>query len=133
MLEYLAALVILGHGLGHTIGFAASWSNIETGLPDRPWALGGDVRMKSATGKAFGLVFLLAAALFVIAAALAVMESHDWRAFALAGSLASAAAILPWWNSVIVGVKMGFALDLAIILVLLLPGGEAFVDFFGLP
>lgn len=133
MLEYIAALVLLGHGLGHTIGFAASWSNIQTGLPDEPWILGGDVRMKSATGKAFGLVFLLATVLFVIAAALSLAGGQDWRTFALAGSLASAAAILPWWNSVIVGVKLGFVLDVAIVLVLLIPGGEAFVDFFGLP
>lgn len=133
MLEYLAALVLLGHGLGHTIGFAASWSNIETGLPDRPWLLGGDVRMKSPAGKAFGLLFLVAAALFVISAALAAMGSTDWRAFALSGSAVSAIAILPWWNSVIAGVKLGFLLDAAIVLVLLVPGGESFVEFFNLP
>lgn len=133
MLETIAALVLLGHGLGHTTGAAGAWSTLETGFSDRPWVFGGDVRLDSPVGKAFGLVFLLTTALFVISSAEAFMGSDLWRTFALAGSVASIACVVPWWNTVILGARLGVFLDLAVILVLLVPGGEAFVDFFGLP
>lgn len=133
MLEIIAALVLLGHGLGHTTGLAGSWSDIETGFSDKPWVFGGDVPLKSPLGKVFGLVFLLATLLFVASSIAALSGSDLWRDLALAGSFASVACMVPWWNTVILGARLGVLLDIAIILVLLVPGGEALVDFFGLP
>lgn len=133
MLEVLASLVILGHGLGHTTGLAAAWSSMPTGFSERPWVFGGDVRLSSPVGKAFGLVFLLATILFVISAGAAFAGSEMWRTFAVAGSVASIACMVPWWNTVLFGARLGVLLDVAILLVLLVPGGEGFVDFFGLP
>ena len=133
MLETLAALVLLGHGLGHTTGLGGAWSNMETGFSDKPWILGGDVRLQSRVGKVFGLIFLIATILFVISSVAAFTGSESWRTFALAGSAASITCMVPWWNTVIFGAKLGVLLDIAIILVLLVPGGESFVDFFGLP
>lgn len=133
VLETLASLVLLGHGLGHTTGIAGAWSKIETGFSDKPWVFGGDVRLGSPAGKAFGLIFLITTILFVISAAAAFTGSDQWRVFALVGSVTSIACIVPWWNTVLFGAKLGVLLDVAIILVLLVPGGEGFVDFFGLP
>jgi hypothetical protein len=133
VLDTLAALVLLGHGLGHTTGIAGSWSTVETGFSEKPWVLGGDVRLRSPVGKLFGLVFLLTTVLFVISSVYAFTGSDQWRTFALAGSVASIACVVPWWNTVIFGAKLGVLLDFAIILVLLIPGGEGFIDFFGLP
>ncbi|HIJ16225.1 MAG TPA: hypothetical protein HA364_00385 [Thermoplasmata archaeon] len=133
VLETLAALVLLGHGLGHTTGLAGAWSNIETGFSDKPWIFGENMRLRSPIGKVFGLVFLTAAMLFVISSVAAFTGSESWRTFALAGSIASIACMVPWWNTVIFGARLGVLLDIAIILVLIVPGGEPFVDFFGLP
>jgi len=133
VLEFFAALVILGHGLGHMTGLAASWSNIPTGFSDKPWMFGGDVRMSSAVGKAFGIVFLIATVLFIISSVAAFSGSDLWRTFAILGSAASIACVVPWWNTVIFGARLGVLLDLAMILILTVPGGEGFVDFFGLP
>ena len=133
MLETLAALVLLGHGLGHTTGVAAAWSTIPTGFSDKPWIFDGDVRLGSRTGRAFGLIFMIVTILFITSAVAAFMGSEMWRTIAIAGSVASIACVVPWWNTVIFGARLGVLLDIAIILVLLVPGGEGFVDFFGLP
>jgi hypothetical protein len=133
VLETLAALVLLGHGLGHTTGLVGAWSNIETGFSDKPWIFGGDVRLRSPIGMVFGLVFLAATVLFVVSSVAAFTGSESWRTFALAGSVASIACMVPWWNTIIFGARLGVLLDITIILVLLVPSGEPFVDFFGLP
>ncbi len=133
MLETLAALVLLGHGLGHTTGLAGAWSDMQTGFSDKPWIFGGNVRLRSPIGKVFGLVFLTATILFVVSSIATFTGSESWRTFAIAGSVASIACMVPWWNTVIFGARLGVLLDVAIILVLLVPGGESFVDFFGLP
>lgn len=133
VLDTLAALVLLGHGLGHTTGVAGSWSTLETGFSDKPWILGGDTRMNSPAGKMFGVVFAITTVLFVVSSIYAFTGSDQWRVFALVGSVTSIACVVPWWNTVILGARLGVLLDFAIILVLLVPGGEAFVDFFGLP
>ncbi len=61
------------------------------------------------------------------------MDERWWRMLALTGSVVSIVAIAPWWNTIMVGAKMGVAFDAAIILVLLLPWGEKFADFFEVP
>jgi hypothetical protein len=55
-----------------------------------------------------------------------------WRDWAIIGSIISIAAILPWWNSVLVGVKGGLLLDIAILIVLLADLNDV-IDFFELP
>jgi len=61
------------------------------------------------------------------------MNKEWWRQWAIIGSIVSIVAIVPWWNSVVVGAKAGVALDVAIILVLSLPWGEKITDFFDVP
>ena len=133
VLQYLAGLVLLGHGIGHLMGFMESWTSINVGFTDKPWIFGGNYMMDSTLGKAFGIVWLVAMVLF-IGSGFGVLTGHTWwRTLAIIGSLISLVGILPWWNTVVVGVKLGALLDVAILLVLLLSQGDAITDFFEVP
>lgn len=133
MLKYLAAIVLLGHGIGHLTGFLKSWTSIDVGFSDKPWLLPGERKMNSSAGRAFGILWLICILIFVMSSIGIFMGEEWWRAYALIGSAVSLVAILPWWNTVMVGVKAGALLDVAIILVLLIPAGERVTDFFELP
>lgn len=133
VLEYLAALVLIGHGLGHLIGFMDSWTSIDVGFTDKPWIFGGKYMMDSDLGKAFGLLWLVAMVLFIGSAAGILSGETWWRIFAIMGSIVSLVGIIPWWNTVLLGVKAGAALDVAILLVLLLSQGETVTKFFHVP
>lgn len=89
--------------------------------------------MDSAVGKLWGVVWLAAMILFMISSAGVLLDKWWWRQWAVVGSVVSIVAIVPWWNSVVAGAKAGVALDVAIILVLLLPWGEKITDFFEVP
>jgi len=131
--QYLALLVILGHGIGHLIGVLASWTSIDVGFKDAAWLFPGGHKMKSAIGRAWGLLWIVAMVFFVGSALGILLDEEWWRFLAVIGSVVSLVAILPWWKSVIGGVKAGAVLDIAIILVLLLPWGKEITDFFEVP
>ena len=133
ILQYLAVLVLLGHGLGHMVGILPAWASFDVGGEDTPWILPGDHKMDSTVGKIWGVVWLAAMVLFVVSSAGVLMNKEWWRQWAIIGSIVSIVAIVPWWNSVVVGAKAGVALDVAIILVLSLPWGEKITDFFDVP
>jgi hypothetical protein len=133
MLEYLAALVLLGHGLGHTIGPLASFGVKIKGMAEQPsWLLPGKQGMSGTVGKAWSVLWIAAIVPFVISSVGAFTGEVWWRDWAIIGSIISIAAILPWWNSVLVGVKGGLLLDIAILIVLLADLNDV-IDFFELP
>jgi len=133
VLQYLAALVLIGHGIGHTTGFFESWTSIKVGFHDRPWIFDDKTKLKSTVGKAFGILWVVCIPIFILAGVAILMEGTWWRETALIGSVISAAAMLPWWNAMIGGAKAGLLLNIAIIVVLLVPGGEQIIDFFEVP
>ena len=123
----------MGHGLGHLVGILPAWTSINAGGGDRPWILPGSHMMDSAVGKAWGFIWLAAMVLFVVSSVGVFIDKEWWRQWAIIGSVVSIVAIVPWWNSVVGGAKAGVALDIAIIMVLLLPWGERITDFFEVP
>ncbi len=134
MLQYLAALVLLGHGLGHIIGPLASFGVKIKGMSEKPsWLLPGNRDMKSTVGKAWSVIWIIAIVPFVISSVGAFMGELWWRDWAIIGSIISIAALLPWWNTVLAGVKGGLLLDFAILVVLLTSWGEDIIEFFELP
>ncbi|OGS56193.1 MAG: hypothetical protein A3K60_08730 [Euryarchaeota archaeon RBG_19FT_COMBO_56_21] len=108
MLQYLAALVLVAHGIGHLTGILASWSGIDVGFTKEPWIFGGNVMIDSTTGKAFMVVWLIALALFIGSGIGVFMGEQWWRTLAIIGAV-------------------------AILLVLLLPWRKKVTDFFELP
>jgi len=133
ILEFAAAIVLIAHGIGHIIGILGPWFGVYEGTNDRPWILPGKRPLNSLIGQVWGIIWL-AAMLFFIGSGIGVlMDETWWRTSAIIGSVISIVAIVPWWNTVLPGAKAGVALDVAILLVLLLPGGDRVTDFFGVP
>jgi len=133
VLQYLAALVLIAHGLGHSVYILASWTSIEAGFSDKAWVLPGDYMLDSTVGMVWGVFWAVALALFAAAGTGVLMEKEWWRTCALTGSVVSLVAILPWAMTVVSGALAGAALDVAIILVLLLPFGDKVTDLFEVP
>lgn len=134
ILQYFAALVLLGHGIGHLVGVIPTWTSIEIGgMQDKPWILPGDHHFDSSVGKAWSIIWIAAMVLFLVSSIGVFMDKEWWRQWAIIGSLMSIVAMLPWWNSILAGAKAGVALDFAIILVLLLPQGDKITEFFHVP
>jgi hypothetical protein len=131
--QYIAALMLLAHGLGHLTGMLAGWTSVNSGFADKPWVLPGSYSIRSTVGAAWGVIWLAAMILFIGSGIGVLMEERWWRTLAIVGSFTSIVAMAPWWNTIHLGARMGVVLDVAIIAVLLLPWGDNFTDFFEVP
>jgi hypothetical protein len=83
LIRWLAALVLICHGIGHIMGFLAAWTTVPVGWQDVPWLLGGGFRIVSPVGKAW------------------------WLPLATAAAAISLVAILPWWMAAPMGARVG--------------------------
>lgn len=99
MLRTIVALLLVGHGIGHIMGFLAAWTTAPMGFLDRPWLLSPGIMLQSGIGKLFGLVWLMALAALVGAGIGLLARSEWWVSLAVLGSLLSLLAIVPWWNT----------------------------------
>ena len=133
ILQYLAAFVILGHGLGHLTGPLASFGVKISGTSDKPWLLPGGYKMTSTIGKAWSAFWIASLVMFVLSGLGAFMGETWWREWAIMGAVASIVAMAPWWNSILVGAKAGVLLNIAILIIVPFSWGEDVIDFFELP
>ena len=98
--KYAVVLVLLFHGIGHALGFLASWTKLPMGFVDQPWVFGGNIKIDTAVGRIFG-VFWLVALVGFISAGIGVWGGQEWwTVAALWSSAISIVAIIPWWNAV---------------------------------
>jgi hypothetical protein len=122
MVRYIVALVLLGHGAGHALGFLAAWTELPMGFRDRPWILGEDVKIQTAVGRAFGFLWFAALAGFIGAALGLLLRQQWWEVLAVAASTISILAILPWWNTVTPGPRLwALLVDVVVLIGLLGP------------
>jgi hypothetical protein len=133
VLEYLAAFVIFGHGIGHLTGPLFSNGVKIGGMSDGPWVLSRTQMMAGKVGKAWSAFWIAALVLFVVSSVGAFMGESWWRDWAVIGAVVSIVAMVPWWNSILIGAKAGVLLNIAILLVVPFGWGQGIVDFFGLP
>lgn len=112
---------LMAHGLAHLSGFLAAWTSADLDFSTRSMLLSSEISLYSTVGKLFGLLWLLAAALLA-SSGVGLLWQRSWGApLALAAALISLAVIIPWWNIVPPGAKVGAAFDLLVIVVLLSP------------
>lgn len=124
-LRWVTILVLLAHGVGHILGFLATWVGTPVGFGDQPWVLSTNVTINSSVGRAFGLLWLMALLAF-LGAVLALQGHQDWwRTLAIIAAFISLVAILPWWNTVSAGVRTGAVLADILVIAFLLPAWGA--------
>ncbi len=124
MWAYVLAVPLIAHGLANIAGFVSAWTGNEAGFAARPWVLSGGITLHTNIGRMFGLLWLVSTLALAGAGLGLILHAEWWWALALAGSVFSAAAILPWWNTVPPGARFGAFFDLVVIAVLLSPLGE---------
>ena len=121
MWRYVLAVVLIGHGLANVAGVVAPWTKSGRGFSDRPWIFSRGITLRSTVGRFFSLVWLLST-IGLVAAGVGLLTGQAWwRTAALAGVLASLAAILPWWRTVPPGARAAAAIDLILYAFLLSP------------
>jgi hypothetical protein len=129
ILRIVVAITLLGHGVGHVVGFLGSWTKSQLGLPDfafnqSPWVLPGDKVMQSAVGKVFGIFWLLSMGAFVVAAIGLLAEQSWWTTIVIIASFLSLLVVVPWWNSFTPGImskRSAVFVDIVVLVALLGP------------
>ena len=128
MLRIIVALVLIAHGLGHSMGVLAAWTTIPSGLTNRPWLFSNGVLLASTMGRVWGLLWLAALLITTAGGAGLLLHQDWWRAVAVAGAGLSLIAIVPWLAAMPPFSAFGaVAVDILVLAILLLPVGEAFV------
>jgi hypothetical protein len=129
MLRLILGLVLIAHGLGHSMGFLASWTTVPSGLTTGHWLLSSDITMNSTVGRVFGLIWTLALVSTVGAGVGLLLEQDWWQQVAVASAILSLFAILPWLNLMPFFSAMGAVLiDVMVLVLLLTPWGEQIVE-----
>jgi hypothetical protein len=128
MLRIIVALVLIAHGLGHSMGVLAAWTTIPSGLTNRPWLFSNGVLLDSAVGRVFGLLWLAALVVTTAGGVGLLLHQDWWRVVAVAGAALSLVAIVPWLPAMPVVSAFGaVAVDMLVLAGLLLPVGEQVV------
>ena len=121
MWNILFAVPLLMHGLAHISGFLASWTSLDVGYADHPWLFSQGVFLQSLTGRIFGLLWLIAMLGLAGSALGLVFRQGWWPALAVVATVLSLVVILPWWNTVPPGAKLGVVFNLLVLATLLTP------------
>ena len=116
------AVFLLLHGLAHLVGFLVPWRLVpgSTGAPAPPMnrLLGGRLVLNDVSARSLGLLWLVAALAFAVVS-IAWWRQQPWSGEALVLiAIASLVLTIAWWPAT----RIGFALNIAILLVLLLIG-----------
>ncbi len=132
LLRWVLAIVLLAHGVGHVMGFVASWTTVPMGFTDRPWLLSDAITVHSTVGRVFGLLWLVAMGAFLVGVYGLIGHQVWWRPLLIAAALISLFVILPWWNTVTPGSRIGAAVvDVVVLVALLPPWGEQIAQTLG--
>jgi hypothetical protein len=131
MLRFVIALPLLGHGLAHLSGVLAAWTSADVGFRSNPCILSSSLRLSSGIGRVFGLIWLLALLALAGSGLGLILRQAWWYQLALVGSVLSLAAIVPWWNAVPTGAKIGAAFDVLLFILLATPVKSLFLRLTG--
>lgn len=126
-------IIMLGmlvmHGLGHITGFLTAWIKLPMGFTEKPWIFSSGVTMYSVLGKVFGLIWLAAMVLFLLAAYNLFTGQAVWLTYAVLASVCSLIVILPWAKTVVPGALYGGTIaNLVILLIAFGPWKDKILD-----
>lgn len=131
MWRYIIATPILVHGLAHFSGFFAAWTSSDAGYKKNPWIFSTGILLDGPIGRVFGLLWLMAMIGFVAIFIGIVFQLDWWPPVAISASAVSLIVIVPWWNTVPSGAKVGAIFDVFVIVLLILPFEENLLELIG--
>jgi hypothetical protein len=123
-MRFVLAFLLVAHGIAHLVGFVSSWKLATLSeLPYKTALFSGRVDVGDAGIRVLGVLWLLAALAFLIAAFAVAIEAGWAVRFTLAAVIASLILCVVGWPGARIGVavNVGFALLLAIVVRLNVP------------
>ena len=103
ILRIIIAIIFVGHGIGHIMGFLETWTRwqpfSEPSFNNSPWIFSDSVVIQSAVGKIFGIFWLVSMFGFFAAAIGLITNQSWWTTIAIMASIFSLLAVIPWWNT----------------------------------
>jgi hypothetical protein len=117
--------VLIGHGLGHVMAPQAAFAP-PGALPRNASAIiGSGLTIVSPAGKSLALLWLIPMVGFLAGAYGLWTGQEWWRPVLAAASVASIAAVLPWWGVMPTFSYLGaIAVDVAVLVGILTPWGD---------
>ena len=132
LLRIVIAIILVGHGIGHMMGFVGTWTNWqpfpEPSFNESPWIFSDGIFIQSALGKVFGIFWLAAMIGFIAAAVGLVANQAWWPSITIIASILSLLAVIPWWNTFTPGIMSkvsAVVVDIIILIALLGPWKDA--------
>ena len=121
MWKFIFAFPLIMHGLANLAGFFEAFGRARRGFNDQPWIFSPGVKLQSAIGRSFGMLWLISTICLIGAGVGLIFHQSWWAMAAISGAVCSLLAILPWWNTVVPGARFAAFFDLVMIVVLLSP------------
>jgi hypothetical protein len=128
-LKYVLAFLLVMHGLAHVTGLVGAFSSGEQAFADAPWIFSQGITAQGPVGKAWALLWLLAALGLAGAGLGLALGWRGWPTLAVVAAALSLVAILPWLRVVPPGAWAGASLDLLIVAALLSPWADRVAEF----
>ena len=130
-IKVVVLAVLIGHGLGHAMGPQAAF--LPPGaLPRNAHAIiGSSLTIVSPAGKSLALIWLIPMVGFLIGSFGLWTGQEWWRPVLAVASIASIAAVLPWWGVMPTISYLGaIAVDIAVLIGILTPWGDQLAKSF---
>ncbi len=110
-MRFALAVLFALHGIAHLVGFAGSWQLAASGdLPYKTTVLNGRIDLGDAGIRMFGLLWIVAALAFVMAAAGIVLEADWWVKLATIVAVGSLALTVLEWPAARIGLYLNVAI-----------------------
>ena len=100
------AVLMAVHGVAHLVGFAGAWRLAPDAMPYKTTVLGGHVNLGDAGMRAVGVLWLVLALAFAVAAGGAVVDRSWWPALAVGVTIASLFICATEWPEARIGVAI---------------------------
>ena len=112
-MRFVLAFCLVAHGVAHLVGFVSSWKLATLAeLPYKTTVFSGRLDVGDAGIRVLGVLWLLTALAFLIAAS-AVATTTDWASrFTLAAAVASLMLCVVGWPDARIGVAVNVGLGL---------------------
>ena len=116
-MRFVLAFLLVAHAVAHLVGFISSWKLATLAeLPYKTTILSGRVDVGDAGIRMMGLLWLLAALAFLVAAFAMVTETGWAVRFTLAAAMASLILCVVGWPDARIGVAVNVGLALLLVI-----------------
>jgi hypothetical protein len=110
-MRFALAFILVAHGIAHLVGFVSSWRLATLAeLPYKTTLFAGRLDVGDTGIRVVGVLWLLAAVAFLVAAAAVVAETGWAGRFTLAAILASALLCVAGWPDARIGLAVNAGL-----------------------